>query len=169
MESLLPIKADIDKMPETLVEVISPTSDTANLPTPATVERENNSLAPASIGNQIVPHSRHPMITRSYRQITGRRPLHLPNSSTSASIIRTPKRGTPKRTYKRRTPVVVRTPINSKSPKIPKTIGKSRVPAAPSASCIPETSESVQHIPGAVTRRRSLYDLNSEVATKRKM
>lgn len=170
MESLLPIEAGIAKMPGTQVEVISPTSDTANIPTPATVDCENNSLAPASIGNKSVAHPRHPMITRSYRQITGRRPLHLSNSSTSAPIIRTPKTGTPKRnTYKKRTPMVVRTPLNPKSPKTPKTIGKPRVQAPPSASCIPEPSESVQHIPGAVTRRRSLYNLNSEVATKRKV
>lgn len=174
MESLLPIKADTDQIRETQVEVISPASDTENIPTPATVDSENNSLAPASVGNQSVGHSRHPMITRSYSRITGRRPLHTPRtpkSSTPTPSIRTPNTGTPKRnTHKKRTPMIIRTPRTPKSPRIAKTVGRQRVQAPHlSDSSTPESRELVEHVPRPVTRRRSLYNANPEGATKRKV
>lgn len=173
MESLLPIKADTDQIPETQVEVISPASDTTNIPTPATVDSENNSLAPASVGNQSVGHSRHPMITRSYSRITGRRPLHTPRtpkSSTPAPSIRTPNTGTPKRnTHKKRTPMIIRTPRTPKSPRIAKTVGRQRVTEGLSDSSTSESREPVEHVPRPVTRRRSLYNANPEGATKRKV
>lgn len=174
MESSLPIKADTAKIPEKKVEVIFPSSDTANTSTPATVDTDNNNLAPASVGNQGVGHSRHPMITRSYSRITGRRPLHVPGtpkSSTPAPSIRTPRTGTPKRkTNKKRTPRIIRTPKAPKTPKIPRTAGRPRVQApTASVSCTPEAIEPVQHVPGPVSRRRSLYNANPEGATKRKV
>lgn len=135
-------------------------SENTGIQSPAIVEMEmeNNNLTLVRVKEQNERRSLHPMITRSYRHISGRRPLHSPGARMSfQSLINlTPKKLTSKKNVSKRYTPKARargTPTEPKTPR-PKSTPK-KTPRVGRRSS--ETSR-LEHAPGAVTRRRSLYD-----------
>lgn len=147
------------------------TADTTGIQTPVAVESENNSLALVKVEQESERHSVHPMITRSYRQISGRRPLHSPltkkshGSSNVTPKKRTPKNGVSKKYIPKGRARV--TPVTPKTPKAKKTPKQTpRVGSRSTGTCSPEQCN---HMPGPVARRRSLYTGSLKGAEKRKV
>lgn len=149
---------------ETPASTTPSSSENTGTQSVAIVESENNNLTLVRVEEQNERLSVHPMITRSYRQISGRRPLHSPGAKkTFGSLINlTPKKLTPKNGVSKRytpkarareTPRAPRTPRVPKTPR-PKNTPKKTPRAGPRS---PDTGR-LEQAPGPVTRRRSLYD-----------